>query len=39
MYFTDLVVNSGVEQNALSGCGFARVNVRHDPNVAGLSEV
>ncbi|CAB4939462.1 unannotated protein [freshwater metagenome] len=34
VYFTDLVIDTGVEKDALSGCGFARVNVRHDSNVA-----
>ena len=39
MNFTDLVVNAGVEQDALSRGGFARVNMRHDPDVADLGEV
>ena len=39
MNLTDLVVNAGVEQDALSRGGLARVNMRHDPNVADLSKV
>ena len=39
MHFTDLVVDAGVEQDALGRRGFARVDVRHDPDVAGLGEV
>ena len=34
--FTDLVVNTGVEKDALSGRGFTRVDVSHDSNVANL---
>ena len=39
MDLTDLVVDSGVEQDALGGRGFARVDMRHDPDVADLGEV
>jgi hypothetical protein len=36
MYFTDLVVNTGVEKDALSCSGFTGVDVRHDSNIANL---
>ncbi|CAB5055785.1 unannotated protein [freshwater metagenome] len=36
MDFTDLVVNTGVKKDALSGRGFTRVDVSHDPNIANL---
>ena len=36
---TDLVVDAGVEQDPLGGRGLARVDVRHDPDVADLGEV
>jgi hypothetical protein len=36
---TDLVVDAGVEEDALGRRGLARVDVRHDPDVAGLGEV
>ena len=36
---TDLVVDPGVEQDPLGGRGLARVDVRHDPDVADLGEV
>jgi hypothetical protein len=39
VHFTDLVVNPGVEQDPLGGSGFARVDVRHDPDVADPGEV
>ena len=39
VHFTDLVIDSGVKQDALGRRGFARVDVRHDPDVAGLGEV
>src|SRR3954451_1659534 len=39
MALTDLVVDAGVEQDALGGRGFARVDMRHDPDVADLGEV
>jgi hypothetical protein len=39
MDFTDFVVDAGVKQDTLSGRGFARVYMRHDPNVADLGEV
>ncbi len=34
----DLVIDTGVEQNPLGGRGFARVDMRHDPDVADLGE-
>ena len=34
----DLVVDAGVEQDPLGRRGLARVDVRHDPDVAGLGE-
>ncbi|CAB4537067.1 unannotated protein [freshwater metagenome] len=37
--FTDLVVDTGVKKNALSRGGFARVDMRHDPDVANHGEV
>ena len=39
MDFTDFVVDAGVKQDALSRRSFARVDMRHDPNVADLGEV
>src|SRR5215210_7845665 len=36
---TDLVVDTGVEEDALSRRGLAGVDVRHDPDVAGLGEL
>ena len=39
MNFTDLVVDPGVIQDALGGCGLAGVDVRHDADVADLGEV
>src|ERR1035438_4596372 len=39
MNLTDLVVNAGVEQNPLGCGGFARVDMRHDPDVADLGEL
>src|SRR5918997_1061561 len=35
---TDLVVDTGVEEDALGRRGLAGVDVRHDPDVAGLGE-
>src|SRR5918997_785930 len=39
MYLTDLVVDPGVEQDPLGGGGLARVDVRHDPDIADPGEV
>jgi hypothetical protein len=39
MDLTDLVVDSGVEQDALGRGGFARVDMRHDPDIADLGEL
>ena len=36
---TDLVVDAGVEQDALGRGGLARVDVGHDPDVADLAQV
>ena len=36
---TDLVVDAGVEQDALGGGGLAGVDVRHDADVADLGQV
>src|SRR5216683_3344495 len=36
---TDLVVDAGVEQNSFGCGGFARVDMRHDPDVADLGEL
>src|SRR5207248_235711 len=35
---TDLVAAAGVEQDALGRRGLPRVDVRHDPDVAGLGQ-
>src|SRR5712671_6447458 len=35
---TNLVGHTGIEQDALGRRGFARVDVRHDPDVAGILE-
>jgi hypothetical protein len=34
--FTDLVVNTGVEQDSLSGGGLSSIDVSHDADVADL---
>src|SRR5450759_383171 len=39
VHFADLVVDAGVEQDALGGRGLARVDVRHDPDVPGPGEL
>jgi len=39
MDLTQLVVDAGVEQDPLGGRRFARVDMRHDPDVADLGEV
>jgi hypothetical protein len=39
VHFTDLVVDTGVEEDALGRRGLARVNVGHDPDVADLGQV
>jgi hypothetical protein len=39
MDLTDLVVDAGVEQDAFGRSGFARVDMRHDPDVSDLGEV
>ena len=36
---TDLVVDAGVEEDALGRGGLARVDMRHDPDVAGPGEL
>jgi hypothetical protein len=36
VHFTNLVIDTGVKKDALSGCSFARVDVSHDSNVANL---
>jgi hypothetical protein len=36
MNLTNFVVDTGVKKNSLSGCGFTRVNVSHDSNIANL---
>ena len=37
--FADLVVDAGVEEDALGRRGLARVDMRHDPDVSGLGEL
>ena len=39
MNFTDLVVDAGVEKDALGGRGLASVDMRHDANVAHIGQV
>jgi hypothetical protein len=39
MNLTDLVVDTGVEENPLSRRRLARVDMRHDPDVADLGEI
>jgi hypothetical protein len=39
VYFTDLVSDTGVEQNALGGSCLTSVDVRHDADVANLIQV
>ena len=36
VHFTDLVIDPGVIKNPLSGGGFARIDVRHDADIAGF---
>jgi hypothetical protein len=36
---TDLVVDAGVVEDPLGRRGLARVDVRHDPDVADLGQV
>jgi hypothetical protein len=38
MHFADLVRLAGVIENALRGCGFAGINVRHDADIAHFLE-
>jgi hypothetical protein len=38
MDFADLVIDPGVEQDPLGRGGFARVDMRHDPDVADTGE-
>jgi hypothetical protein len=39
VYFTDLVVDSGVKEDAFGRRGLARVNVGHDPDIPDLGQV
>ena len=39
MDFTDLVIDTGVEKDALGGRGLASIDVRHDANVAHKGEI
>src|SRR5213078_2819327 len=39
MDLTDLVIDTGVEQDPLGRGGFARVDMRHDPDVPDTGEV
>ena len=39
MDLADLVGAAGVEEDTLGGSGFARVDVGHDPDIAGMGEV
>ena len=39
MNLTDLVVDTGVEQDSLGGRGLARVDVGHDPDVPDLGQI
>jgi hypothetical protein len=34
--FTNLVVDTGIEEDSLSRRGFARVDVSHDPDISDL---
>jgi hypothetical protein len=36
VYFTDLVVNTGVEQNALRSSGLTGIDVRGNTNISGI---
>ena len=36
VHFADFVVDPGVIKNPLGGGGFTRVDMRHDPDVAGF---
>jgi hypothetical protein len=36
MDFTHGLRHAGVEQDALGGRGFSRIDMRHDPDVPGL---
>jgi hypothetical protein len=37
VHFTNLVVDTGIEKDALSSRGFARVDVSHDSDIANRS--
>ena len=39
MSLTDLVVNTGVEQDALSSSGFTSIDVSHNADIANLAQV
>ena len=39
MRLTDLVVNAGVKQNALSDGGLSGVNMRHNADITDLVKV
>jgi hypothetical protein len=39
MDLADLVGTAGVIENALTRRGFARVDVRHDADVAGMGKI
>ena len=39
MNFADLVIDTGVEKDALSRRGFTRVDMSHDPDVPDFGEV
>jgi hypothetical protein len=39
VHLTDLVIDSGVEKDALGRGGLARINVGHDPDIANLGQV
>jgi hypothetical protein len=36
VYFADLVIDPSVIKNPLGGGGFTRIDVRHDPDIAGF---
>lgn len=39
VHLTNLVVDTGVVQDALGGCGLAGIDVRHDAEVADPTQV
>jgi hypothetical protein len=39
MHLADTVGLAGIEQNTLGSCGFSGIDVGHDADIAGKSEI